>query len=458
MRFSGTKLFAITLTSLVAACGGSSSDTTDATPADGTTGTGGTGTGGSSVGKSGAGGTSAAGSAGKGTGGTASAGKGGAASAGGPGAGGAGGDPGTGGAGGDPGTGGAGGDPGTGGTGTGGTGTAGSAPFVTYPHPGYPPMPPGGSAIIPKIELVTITFSGWAYEGTAQAFGDAIVQSDWLKTVGADYGVGLGTHKAKVVIPTAAPASISDGQIPNLINQQIQSGNAPKPTANTLYMIYFPKGSVITQGNGGKSCTDFGGYHSWAGSFPYAVVTECSNGGNDTQISASHELIEAATDRVPAGGYEMSMSQMWAKAAYLGEVGDLCNNLIWKEGNFIYQRSWSKNAAAAGTEPCVPTLPGVPAFGVVPDQTTINIPAGGTGTVNLTGWSSAPTANWKLSVTQIVGTWAVNPKFSSVLINNGFTSVMTIKVPAGTAKGSLPFFISSVGAEEHWTPITVNVQ
>jgi hypothetical protein len=465
MRFSGTTLVAITLSAIAAACGSSSDDTASA--ADGTGGSAATAAGGSGTAGAGTATTGGAAGATTGKGGGTAAGSGGA----GPGAGGsgAGGDPGVGGAGGDP-TGaggaggdptGAGGDPGTGGAG-GDPGTGGSAPFVMADHPGYPALKNYGGPVLSKVQLVTVTFAGWAGEAHVQAYGDAIVQSDWLATVGGDYGVGKGTHLTKVSLNETAPATITDGQIQSFLSQRMNSGVLPKPTANTLYMIYFPKTTTITQGQGDKSCASFGGYHS-AGQngnslFAYGVIPECAGGGTDLAIS--HELIEAATDNPYQPGNVIPQNQLWAQPAG-GEVGDLCTDLSWKEGTFNYQRSWSKSAAAAGKEPCVPTQPGMPAFGVAPSQNgVLTASPGGQVKLTLTGWSDAPMANWHLGIAQFRGTYAIAAKFSSVLINNGYTSDMTITIPATAQKGSTAafFIVSSLTGEGHYWPIVINVQ
>lgn len=467
MRFTGTTLVAITLSAITAACGSSSDDTaaTDSPAGKGgsaTAGAGGGNAGGPATGGSAGSSTGKGGNGGAGVGG---AGPGAGGSAGGPGTGGAGGDPGTGGAGGDPGTGGAGGDPGTGGAGgdPGTGGGAGMAAFSPFPHPAYPVITNGGGPILNKVQLVTVTFAGYNNEAKVQALGDAIVQSEWLAAVGADYGVGKGTHVAKVVLQEAAPAAITDAQIKTLLTDRQNSGILPKAPANSdyMYMIYFPSTTSVTHpepnGTQGASCAQFDGYHGNSTSggtlnYTYGVIPDCKDG--QLVQSAAHELIEAATDagiNSLAGG-AWYMQGQWGKALG-GEVGDLCSGLDWTEGAFTYQRSWSKSAAAAGKEPCVPTK-GTVAFGVVPAMTTVVAPAGTSPTVVLTGWSDAPTPNWKLAGSTLP--FAV--KFSTTLINNGFTSTMTITIPKSSPKGVQTGFILSSGTDGHFWPISVQVQ
>jgi hypothetical protein len=103
---------------------------------------------------------------------------------------------------------------------------------------------------------------------------------------------------------------VTDSQIQQALTQMINAGvwfgrPVPQPTANTYYAVHFA-GQTITA-PAGTSCTAFCGYHS---SFslngkviPYAVIPECSTGCNiastqwaDMTYSASHEMVETATD------------------------------------------------------------------------------------------------------------------------------------------------------------------
>src|SRR5450432_823716 len=81
--------------------------------------------------------------------------------------------------------------------------------FSTAAHTPYPQALPHGGKILPHVQLVTITYSDYKYGAMVQAFGDAVVQSTWFTAVGAEYGVGAGTHAAKIVLGTS-PASIDD--------------------------------------------------------------------------------------------------------------------------------------------------------------------------------------------------------------------------------------------------------
>src|SRR5208282_1712078 len=106
----------------------------------------------------------------------------------------------------------------------------------------------------------------------------------------------------------------------------------------------------------------------------YGVVLECSQlsgpGGllDETTQSASHEIIEAATDPNPNGspawyGFDDNLHLSWdVFQQFQDEIGDACELYLDSfysetEANFSFgvQRMWSNKSAAAGHAPCVPT-------------------------------------------------------------------------------------------------------
>jgi len=169
---------------------------------------------------------------------------------------------------------------------------------------------------------------------------------------GTSQAIGHGTVKGTYSItPTKANSgtSLADSMIQGELVYQIVQGNLPAPTfdaqnhLNTIYMIYFPPGVVIT-GTNGTSCVDFCGYHSvtvnanlymnrslYYGIFPdFGPNTGCYAGCGgapsefDKMTSVStHELAETVTDAFgayvqykPPGG--------WYSSTYK-EIGDICN-------------------------------------------------------------------------------------------------------------------------------------
>jgi hypothetical protein len=345
------------------------------------------------------------------------------------------------------------------------------AGFVEAPHVSLPQVPNHGGPVLQHLKLVTITFGGYQYESEVQAFGDWIVGSSWLTTVGADYSVGLGTHLAKVVLDAGAPSQITSTELEAFLDAQMDAGVLPDPASDSelLYAIYYPAATTITMDPSGEvSCGSFGGYHAEAISgayhFVYAVLPTCPPGNpvlpselSQVETSASHEVIEAATDpRInTAPAYDITDGQnAWSYVP--GEVGDLCNFQVTQvttdgpDGGAWVQRIWSNHAAATGQNPCIPPSVSPYYFNVSPSPSNI-IPlfAGQVTDVTLTGWSTGPMAAWFLLPT--LSYHSFTPQFSldQQTISNGAQVRLSVTAPAGTSSGNFAAMnIFSFGSDD----------
>jgi hypothetical protein len=182
-------------------------------------------------------------------------------------------------------------------------------------------------------------------------FFDYVLTSSLIDQL-AEYSVpGMaishGTRTGSLVLTTPPPSNVSDGDIQNLIQQEISSDPAvPQPTSSSLYFVFLPPGVTVGL-DGGSSCTSFCGYHSDIndGQVFYAVMPypDCSGcTGNLTVIDAltstsSHELCEAITDPIAGQGwYDQSN----------GEIADICAWQTKKLGNYTVQLEWSNQAGS----------------------------------------------------------------------------------------------------------------
>jgi hypothetical protein len=192
-----------------------------------------------------------------------------------------------------------------------------------------------------------------------------------------DQTIGRGTlHTGSpfVITPHSANggSTISDANIQNEIQLQINGGTLPSPATdsggkvNTLYFVYFPPGLTISDSSVGTSCVDFCAYHStFSGTFnlntldvPYGVIpdfsaTGCSIGcGQGTEFqnitsASSHEYAESTTDTAvglvtvfgpPLGWYDTNN----------GEIGDPCNQntdiLQFDSVTYTFQQEFSQKS------------------------------------------------------------------------------------------------------------------
>lgn len=259
----------------------------------------------------------------------------------------------------------------------------------------------GGVLKTPKLVAVFFQNDDATSISTYGQFYTDLGGSAWWGAL-AEYGIGAPTV-VKITLPVTAPTALDDTaneqgsntQLETYLLEQITSGALPATDDNTEYVLNFPSGTSITQ-DGSTACTpgSFDGYHSDMTDdsnhlIAYAVVPRCpAQGGLDVAqtltSTASHEVIEAATDPWP--DYEPGWAQddnshlFWDEANDGSEIGDMCENdpeayYQFSDLPFVVQRFWSNAAATAGHDPCVPALPGETFFAAVPEPpTTVAFP------------------------------------------------------------------------------------
>ncbi len=246
-----------------------------------------------------------------------------------------------------------------------------------------------GGPVIPNVNILTVFWDSTVQNqaGINQFFTDVTNSPylDWLSEYntnitaangqpGTNQQIGRGTLGGSVVDP-APPAgtSITDAQIEQEISRLISAGSLPPPDANSLYMVYFRPGDVITMPGGGQSCSVFCAYHStfqlngtdvYYGVMPDlggACAGGCGTGAlldNETMVS-SHEMGEAITDAavgltLDANG---NITNFAPPLAWFdqngGEVGDLCNQQTATVAGHVVQTLWSN-----ATNACIATSGG----------------------------------------------------------------------------------------------------
>jgi hypothetical protein len=310
-------------------------------------------------------------------------------------------------------------------------------------HVPLPVIPYGGGPLLSAAQIVTVTFAGDPMATALEAFGASVGSSAWWDTVRAGYCdasgancVGDGPAGTSVEIGSAPAPSYTDSTqmgpstVQDWLSKAIGSALLPppgsNPTSNTLYVLYFPKSTRITL-DGYESCVDtgngFDGYH-WAMAYgqtvvPYAVVVECAPQPTaarsipidsllqSTTLTASHEILEAATDPTQYAGYVLDDSDPnnwgWIATTGGGEVGDLCVDFFGLnqdhaiEGPFTVQRSWSNARAAAGLDPCVPAPAEGIYFNAAPTRSFFALDVGESTTFEVDAFSSGALPDWDVT-------------------------------------------------------------
>lgn len=381
--------------------------------------------------------------------------------------------------------------------------------FVEGTHAPLPTVAYYGGPTLTAPQVITFTFSTTPSATQLQAFGQTITSTPWFATVTKDYCIPdggpciqAGPPGIAVNMTVAAASDYSDTfgsdagtgggtDLDQFMVQQISAavtaGTIPAPGANSLYAFYFPPSSNVWAGpvgQGGESCSSFGGYHSSMyytdGVTPitYAILPDCQYPGSTpaddflgVTIAASHEIVEATTDPGSNGTLAFYLDQPfapdagvtdneyrndpWATALSYGEVGDNCESIpadTWLlDGGDTVQRIWSTSAAALGHNPCVPVPSGETYYNASSDKAIYVANVGDTFTVDVSAFADGPRVSWRLDAidgtpSQLASQTNPNPYLqmswvngvtdgdggtpSLLCVNNGTTGKLTVKLLA----------------------------
>jgi hypothetical protein len=371
-----------------------------------------------------------------------------------------------------------------------------TAPFV------WKPAPPGtfaqaisaGGAVIKAPKLLPIVFAADDQRTLITSFTTKLATSTYWGQISAEYGVGALTAKTPVVVSDVAPATIDDSQIGPWLAAKLTNDKAHfgQPDPQTLYIIYYPTGTTITQGSSDTSCIKFGGYHSQTTvggtDIGYAVIPRCAGFAGLTEAdaitnSSSHEILEWATDPLPMTDPAYMLVDdahaVWSKA-FLGELGDLCAQMgdvstVPGDLGFAVQRQWSNASAKAGHHPCVPAAntPYFTAFPAKLDTIAVTdeygrsistqgfkVGVGQSKTIDLTMYSDGPMASWSVQVMDLTAIrGSGSPEFSYKLNKTkgtaGDTLQLTVTGVSAATEGQGFLLVSQSGGVTNLWPVWV---
>lgn len=327
--------------------------------------------------------------------------------------------------------------------------------------PSYPVVESADGARLSPLNLVTIVSQTDVVDASRLfQFSTELASSAWWSRLALEYGLGAVNVAAAITGPPIN-ADVSDHDVFTYITDAVAANSGPPRDGNSLYLLYLPANSaVVRKGLRNTDCHEFGAYHARYGTLGdnLAVVQQCSanNPIPDMTVSASHEIIEAATD--PDGyGYVLPAiapnapwkQPIWNAYDLTGraELADLCEGAYIREGSFYYQRIWSNQRAALGGDPCAPEIPD-PFYDVLFDADWYPAPGGQTISIPIHGWSSgAMPTGWPLRVTvnsAVLGFTAVSAG-SSQMLSAGETGSLSVRAPAGAPAGT--FAVVTVASE-----------
>jgi hypothetical protein len=384
------------------------------------------------------------------------------------------------------------------------------SPSKTYPafKPEVGQLINNGGDVLKHPVIVTVTWPGEADRATFEDFGDKIGATDYWKQNTSEYGVGTASSGTAnhLHIATAAPAAMSDTDLDTFVATNAgapATSGWPAPTFDTIYILYLSPSTSLQFGGQDACAQGVGGYHQSTtvngAEVAYAIVPRCplrpgqtTTILDETTMSASHELGEAATDPHPGAkpgwvGFDDSHLAYEFFQQFASENGDACEfykEAFYKEQApfaFGVQRQWSNASAAAGHHPCVP-VPAGAYFNTTPldleditvDLSQVQGPAnqktkgyhvkiGETKTFPIGFFSDADTGGpWSIRAAESNPVFGA-PKTSRLKVSvdktsgqNGEKAYVTVSVSAaGKTKAELITIVSANSTGTHYMPILI---
>jgi hypothetical protein len=268
--------------------------------------------------------------------------------------------------------------------------------------------------------------------------------------------------------------TIDDSNIQAELKAQINAGHLPRPDANTLFAVYFPKNKTITNG-ASSSGVQFCAYHGTvaaSGSLPefyYSVLPDFTTGGmsvgcgggtqyqNESSVS-SHELVEAVTD--PEVGLSTANNApplAWYDTTN-GEIGDICNaqqgTVTGGDGvTYTVQKEFSNQA-----NDCIVTRnTGANDFSIAASPSSATVTAGGSATSTITTTVTSGAAQTvSLSASGLPA--GASATFNPTSVNSGGSSTLTLSTASSTPAGTYPITVTGAGTSAtHTTSVSLTV-
>jgi hypothetical protein len=359
-------------------------------------------------------------------------------------------------------------------------------------------QPPGGQSLIgerlPRVVhrggpflrapvITTVTFAGDepSVVERLESFGELIGRSAWWAEVmdgycaGADDCIRAGRGGRRIRLPQNLPPHVSDVQIEALLEEEADAGALTDLEREALVLVYLPPRIRLSDAFNPFYC-DGGprGFHRMLRtanvSFPFAVIPRCG-GDAETTATASHEIVEAATNPDPGQpGFGISPgSSAIAFAAAGAEPVDPCRLLNFDhhrtdESGFYLQRAWSNRRADAGRDPCVPSVRERPYAALIPRTPVVRLDAeGATASIVLDAVADRPMESWRVSTIDLTGEQEgvqyVEARLDKTDVASGDVATLTIRVlRLHPRQISIVGLVSRVGTHAHLWPVAVSMR
>jgi hypothetical protein len=339
-----------------------------------------------------------------------------------------------------------------------------------------------GGPFLRHLRIVTITFStdDAGLVTRLEQFGNTIARTSWWRAITEGYCakegdcIGEGQPGLSVRLTETLPAQVHAVEISALLRTEARAGRLGAIDANTVLLVYLPKGVGLKDAFVPSYCGDGPrAYHKALRfddkSVGYAVMPRCSDEAALTG-SASHELLELATnpDTAKRGFAFVQSSDNSGFTAAGVEAMDPCGIIAREketvESGFVVRRAWSNRAAAQGHDPCVPTATDRPYLALVPRLPTVRVTKEGDRvTISMDAAASQPVGEWAVSAFDLTGAQEreqyVDVTLDKTTVTAGQTATLTIILRKQPPRGlSVVGIVSTMGDESYLWPLTVVVR
>jgi hypothetical protein len=350
-----------------------------------------------------------------------------------------------------------------------------------------PPSPSivyAGGRFVRHPRVVTITWRGddAALVSRLEAFGASIARGTWWTTVTKDLCaragdcMGPGGDASSVRIDEPAPRRATLAELATMMAGLIDHGTLPRPDDERVYLAYLPAASSILGIDDG--CARFGtrAVHTtfaWpsgsnSAAWPIAFVLRCGDDLGELTATASHELVETASD--PAlDGFRLDRAPRSLPFSLHGtEVVDLCSLITLDDhrasvDGWTVDRVWSNQEARAARDPCVPHRANDPYVAVVPTQPIVTVTrAHPRAVVDLVGISERMVPTWSVGAFEIAALRGESGCLALDLdrrdAQNGAKLSLTVSAVRRCRGDAAVILVSTLGTRSHAWPLLVEIR
>jgi hypothetical protein len=357
----------------------------------------------------------------------------------------------------------------------------------TYPavDPPVPSLVHVGGRFLKHPRIVTVTWKNDEPRVVEklEAFGGWVLKSSWWSAVTKDLCVrggdcmGGAGDVASVRLDEAAPAKTTIAELGERMTALVDKGALPRPDDDRLYLVYLPRGTTIT--GVADACAPHGtrAVHTtfgWpktaeAASRPVSFVLRCSDELGELTGTASHEVLETASDPT-LDGFQLDRAPRFQPFSLFGiEAVDLCNLVTLEDhrasvDGWTVHRAWSSTEARAGRDPCVPHRPNDPYFAVVPKESVVVVPRDKrSAVVPLTGIAERAVPAWSVAAFELAALRGKPTCLSLELdrrdANNGTPVTLTVSLAGPPCRDAAAIMVvSTLGTRSHAWPLLVEVK